>query len=140
MKNWKFLLIGLFIFLVIGLPSCITTVEVVKYIEIPPPKHQPFPHPVMPILETNGEITQEKLMEQIILLAGAIEKLQVLVEIYEREICELPKGYSNAKFSGKSLEELKVEYYKLLGIYEEYIKALEAEKNKTTTTPQGTNQ
>lgn len=90
--------------------------------DIPDPdtilKRQPLPHPILPILDIDT-LTFESLMEQVLLLDAAIQKYLILTEIYEREYCELPDGYSNAKYSNKTLEELKLEYYKLLGILKE---------------------
>lgn len=107
--------------------ACCTTVKTV-YVDRPKPL--PLPHPDMPTLEIPDDITPELLMEDLIILSGAIEKMQVLVEIYERENTDLPAGYSSPKFSGKSLEELKQEYYRLLGILDQY--------QKNGTAPAGT--
>jgi hypothetical protein len=71
----------------------------------------------MPMLEIpDGDITLEMTMEHVLLLNGAILKLQLLIEIYEREDRKLPDGYGNKKFEGMTLEELRAEYLKLLGI------------------------
>ncbi len=112
----KFVLLAL----VVLLSSCCTTppnpVEP-DVIYITKPLKDPLPHPTMPILEIpEGDITVEMAMEHVLLLNGAILKLQLLIEIYEREDRKLPEGFGNKKFEGMTLEELKVEYLKLLGI------------------------
>jgi hypothetical protein len=110
----------IFIFILL-LTACCTTAPVVptepEIIYVTKPLKDPLPHPVMPILEIpEGDITVEMAMEHVILLNGAILKLQLLVEIYEREDRKLPEGFGNKKFEGMTLEELRVEYLKLLGI------------------------
>ena len=82
------------------------------------PKRNPLPHPALPPLDPDN-VSVEKLIEQIILLDAAIQKFQILTEIYERENCNLPEGYNNKSYADKTLEELKLEYYKLLGIFKE---------------------
>lgn len=55
------------------------------------PERQALPHPKVPVIQVrdaDGElipITQEYLMEIIIILFGTVEKYQYLAEIYERE-------------------------------------------------------
>lgn len=114
MKNKIFVFI-----LAMLLTACCTTPTPVEpeVIYITKPLKDPLPHPTMPILEIpDGDITIEATMEHVLLLNGAILKLQLLIEIYEREGRKLPEGYGNKKFEGMTLEQLRVEYLKLLGI------------------------
>lgn len=79
------------------------------------PTHALLPHPIIPMLNTEDFSTQA-LMEQVILLSATIEKFAILVEIYEREYVNSGIEYSNEKFKGMTLEQLKLEYLNLLGI------------------------
>jgi len=104
------------VFMVGGCKSVPTPVEP-EIIYVKPELKDPLPHPSMPTLEIpDGPITVEQTMEHVLLLNGAIEKLQLLIEIYEREDRKLPEGYGNKKYEGMTLEQLKAEYLKLLGI------------------------
>ncbi len=98
--------------------SCVTTPEKeTQVVYIKEPLKDPLPHPEMPILDiSEGDVTLETTMEQVILLNGAILKLQLLIEIYEREDRKLPEGYGNQKYQSMTLEQLKEEYKKLLGL------------------------
>lgn len=111
----KILLILFCAVIFIGCETTPTPVPEVIYLKETP--KDPLPHPVMPILEVpDGDITLEQTMEYTLMLNGAIQKLQLLIEIYEREDRKLPEGYGNKKFAGMTLEELKNEYIKMLGI------------------------
>lgn len=92
--------------------------------EYTPPERTPLPHPTLPQLEypTDEEgnplpITIDAVMEHVFLLSGAIEKFMILVEIYEREyVLSENEQYSNERFKEMSLDELKAEYLRLLGV------------------------
>jgi len=114
----KLLLLTLMIVVFAGgcktVPSTPTEPQVIV---VKPELKDPLPHPTMPILEIpDGPITVEQTMEHVLLLNGAILKLQLLIEIYEREDRRLPEGFGNKKFEGLTLDQLKAEYLKLLGI------------------------
>lgn len=124
----KIFLVVLFSILFSG---CVTTkpadTTAPQIVYVKEPLKDPLPHPEMPTLNIpDNDITVEQAMEYTIMLNGAIQKLQLLVEIYEREDRKLPEGYGNQKYAGMTLDQLKAEYLKLLGI---------SNSADTTTTP-----
>lgn len=83
-------------------------------------KGPPLPKPKVPILETENEdgsvkqFTAPELMELTIKYGRTIDKFKYLVEIYERQYTT--RKLEEAYHPEKSLEELKIEYFRLLGI------------------------
>ena len=81
------------------------------------PERLPLPHPVIPRLESGDDPNIPSFMTDILKLNAAVEKYEILVEIYEREYLNIESG--NERYQNKSLEELKKEYYNLLGIIDD---------------------
>lgn len=97
------------------------------------PERLPLPHPVPPYLESGDNPNIPYFMTDILKLAAALDKYEILVEIYEREYLNIESG--NEKYQNKSLEELKKEYYELLGIIDKTLEdPIEEETPETEET------
>lgn len=92
--------------------------------EIPEPEPlelgPPLPKPQVPILEVYDEeglpiqYTVPELMGLVIQYGNTVDKFKYLVEIYERQYTS--RDVERAYLEEMSLEELKLEYFNLLGI------------------------
>lgn len=92
--------------------------------EIPEPEPlelgPPLPKPQVPILEVLDEegnpirYTVPELMELVIQYGNTVDKFKYLVEIYERQYTS--RDIEQAYLPEMTLEELKLEYFNLLGI------------------------
>lgn len=86
----------------------------------PAPLGPPLPKPQIPILEVYDEegmprqFTVPELMELTIQYANTIDKFKYLVEIYERQYTS--RDLEDAYMPELTIEELRIEYLKLLGI------------------------
>ena len=82
-------------------------------IEVTSPKPIPLPHPGdwLSWLQLNIEDTAEV---HGTFLIYELQKWEILVEVMERENFELPEGFGNPRFKGKSIAELKLEYFEML--------------------------
>jgi len=86
----------------------------------PMPLGPPLPKPQIPILQVFDEegvpiqFTVPELMELTIQYANTIDKFKYLVEIYERQYTS--RDLEQAYMPEMSIEELKLEYFRLLGV------------------------
>lgn len=86
----------------------------------PAPLGPPLPKPQIPILEVYNEdgspiqFTVPELMELTIQYANTIDKFKYLVEIYERQYTS--RDLEDAYMPEMTIEELKLEYFRLLGV------------------------